>query len=101
MPIRAVGEWGDGFHRPILFNQITKQHITTDLTRLGYCLRQRFQQLGKDNPMSNIDKITQEMEAEVKRSKGGVFWRLLLVWMKEVNKQIQNKPNTDDELAEA
>ncbi|EHS2670159.1 MULTISPECIES: hypothetical protein [Vibrio] len=51
--------------------------------------------------MSNIDKITQEMEAEVKRSKGGVFWRLLLVWMKEVNKQIQNKPNTDEELAEA
>ncbi|OKY33065.1 hypothetical protein CGK36_23585, partial [Vibrio parahaemolyticus] len=26
---------------------------------------------------------------------------LLLVWMKEVNKQIQKKPNTDDELAEA
>ncbi|MBE3885490.1 hypothetical protein HJ157_03755 [Vibrio parahaemolyticus] len=41
--------------------------------------------------MSTIDKITQEMEAEVKRSKGGVFWRLLLVWMKEVNKQIQKK----------
>ncbi len=37
--------------------------------------------------MSNIDKITEEMENEVKRSKGGVFWRLLLVWMKEVNKQ--------------
>ncbi|NMR95618.1 hypothetical protein HKB38_29945 [Vibrio parahaemolyticus] len=64
-------------------------------------MRQRFQQLGKDNPMSNIDKITQEMEAEVKRSKGGVFWRLWRVWMKEVNKQIQKKPNTDDELAEA
>ncbi|MBD6959463.1 hypothetical protein G4167_21325 [Vibrio parahaemolyticus] len=46
-------------------------------------MRQRFQQLGKDNPMSTIDKITQEMEAEVKRSKGGVFWRLLLVWMKK------------------
>ncbi|TNZ98683.1 hypothetical protein CGK36_23060, partial [Vibrio parahaemolyticus] len=26
---------------------------------------------------------------------------LLLVWMKEVNKQIQKKPNTDEELAEA
>ncbi|MBM4808216.1 hypothetical protein HYO51_11380 [Vibrio parahaemolyticus] len=64
-------------------------------------MRQRFQQLGKDNPMSNIDKITQEMEAEVKRAKGGVFWRLMLVWMKEVNKQIQKKPNTDEELAEA
>ncbi|EJE8156331.1 hypothetical protein M5103_004073 [Vibrio alginolyticus] len=64
-------------------------------------MRQRFQQLGKDNPMSTIDKITQEMEAEVKRAKGGVFWRLLLVWMKEVNKQIQKKPNTDEELAEA
>ncbi|MDF4891965.1 hypothetical protein P3566_24175 [Vibrio parahaemolyticus] len=51
--------------------------------------------------MSTIDKITQEMEAEVKRSKGGVFWRLMLVWRKEVNKQIQKKPNTDDELAEA
>ncbi len=51
--------------------------------------------------MSNIDKITQEMEAEVKRAKGGVFWRLMLVWMKEVNKQIQKKPNTDEELAEA
>ncbi|CAE6902057.1 hypothetical protein [Vibrio sp. B1FLJ16] len=51
--------------------------------------------------MSNIDKITEEMETEIKRSKGGVFWRLLLVWMKEVNKQIQKKPDTDDELAEA
>ncbi|AEX21986.1 hypothetical protein HYN73_00815 [Vibrio parahaemolyticus] len=50
--------------------------------------------------MSNIDKITNEMEAEVKRSKGGIFWRLLLVWMKEVNKQIQNKPASNDELAE-
>ncbi len=50
--------------------------------------------------MSNIDKITKEMENEVNRSKGGVFWRLLLVWMKEVNKQIQKKPDTDDELAE-
>ena len=50
--------------------------------------------------MSNIDKITHEMEAEVKRSKGGVFWRLLLVWMKEVNKQIQQKPDADDELAQ-
>ncbi|MDV6251077.1 hypothetical protein [Vibrio sp. EA2] len=50
--------------------------------------------------MSNIDKITNEMEAEVKRSKGGVFWRLLLVWMKEVNKHIQKKPESGDELAE-
>nr|WP_321280706.1 hypothetical protein [uncultured Vibrio sp.] len=50
--------------------------------------------------MSNIDKITNEMEAEVKRSKGGIFWRLLLVWMKEVNKRIQNKPASNDELAE-
>ncbi len=50
--------------------------------------------------MSNIDKITEEMENEVKRSKGGVFWRLLLVWMKEVNKHIQKKPDTDDEFAE-
>ncbi|HHC6470750.1 TPA: hypothetical protein ACN359_004147 [Vibrio parahaemolyticus] len=74
---------------------------TTFISPFGHCLRQRFQQLGKDNPMSNIDKITQEMETEVKRAKGGVFWRLLLVWMKEVNKQIQNKPNTDEELAEA
>ncbi|EPM7938026.1 hypothetical protein [Vibrio antiquarius] len=71
------------------------------LARLGIACDNDSQQLGKDNPMSNIDKITQEMEAEVKRSKGGVFWRLLLVWMKEVNKQIQNKPNTDEELAEA
>ncbi|NMS01779.1 hypothetical protein HKB36_01860 [Vibrio parahaemolyticus] len=71
------------------------------LARLGIACDNDFQQLGKDNPMSTIDKITQEMEAEVKRSKGGVFWRLMLVWMKEVNKQIKNKPNTDAELAEA
>ncbi|WP_170894613.1 hypothetical protein [Vibrio sp. 2-2(9)] len=51
--------------------------------------------------MSNNDKITHEMEAAVQRSKGGVFWRLLLVWMQEVNNQIQNKPNTDEELADA
>lgn len=50
--------------------------------------------------MSEIDKITNEMEAEVKRNKGGAVWRLLLVWMKEVNKQIQKKPDNDDELAE-
>lgn len=51
--------------------------------------------------MSNIDKITDEMEKEIKRNKGSVFWRLLLVWMKEVNKQIQKKPDTDELPAEA
>ncbi|MGR5324120.1 hypothetical protein ACP3VW_09715 [Vibrio sp. DNB22_17_1] len=51
--------------------------------------------------MNNIDRITDEMEQEVKRSKSGVLWRLLLVWMREVNKHIRQKPQNDDEYAEA
>lgn len=50
--------------------------------------------------MSNIDKITYELEIEVQHRRGGVFWRLLVAWMKEVNKHIQKKPDTDDEFAE-